>query len=110
MLFISVENFLTQTNAISRLSRDEEAALAQQMAAGDEAARQALIRSCLPLAAAYFRRAPQKIRTLRNVYACIAAVEKSVDTFHFQQGSKRFAHHLNWHMRQCITRQIADQF
>ncbi|MBQ8768373.1 MAG: hypothetical protein IJZ15_01800 [Oscillospiraceae bacterium] len=109
MLFTGVEDFLTQAKAMPRLSRSEEKALARQMAAGDQAAREALIRSYLPLAAAHIRRAPREIRTLRTVYACIAAVEKGVDSFNFQQDGETFPHHLSWRLRQCITRCIADR-
>ena len=109
MLFISVEDFFTQASAIPRLSRDEEKDLAQRMAAGDQAAREALVRGYLPMAAGRIRWAPREIHTLRTVYACIAAVEKSVDRFNFQQDSEPFVHHLGWALRQCITRCIADQ-
>ncbi len=109
MLFISVEDFLTQVSAIPRLSREEEKNLAQRMAAGDSAAREALVRGYLFMAAATIGRAPQNIRTLRTVYACIDAIEKGVDGFHFLQDGETFMHHLSWRMRQCITRCIADR-
>lgn len=109
MLFISVEDFLTQASTMPRLSRDEEKALAQRMANGDQAARETLVRSYLPMVAGRIRQAPQNIRTLRTVYACIAALEKSVDRFDFQQGSEAFVHHLGWALRQCITRCLADR-
>lgn len=110
MLFISVEDFLSQAKAMPRLSRDEEKALAAQMAAGDAAARDALIRSYLPLIAGHIQRAPQNIQTLRTVYAYIAELEKGVDRFNFQQDREPFTHHLSWRLRQCITRCIADRY
>ena len=109
MLFISVEDFLDRAQAEHRLSREEEKALAQRMADGDAAAREMLVRSHFPVVAALIRRAPENIRTLHTVYACIKAVEAAVDSFNFRQDHERFAHHLNWHLRQCITRCIADR-
>jgi len=109
MLFISVEDFLNRASAIPHLSRCEEKVLAQRMAAGDPTARQALVRSYLPQAAAVVRRAPREIRTLHTVYVCIAAVEKGVDCFNFLQDSETFAHHLGWRLRQCITRCLAER-
>lgn len=109
MLFISLEDFLAKAGTIPRLSRDEEKALAQRMNAGDEAARQALVRSYLPFVAARIRQAPREIRTLHTVYACITAMQKGVDSFNFLQDSETFSHHLSWRLRQCITRCIADR-
>ena len=109
MLFISVEDFLNQVRTLPRLDREQEKVLAQQMADGDPAAREALIRGNMYLAAAYFRRAPQDIRTLSTVYACVAALEKGVDSFHFLQDGETFAHHMSWRLRQCITRCIANR-
>ena len=109
MLFISVEDFLTKTAGIPQLSRAEEKALAEQMAAGDRAARETIVRSHLPLAASVIQRAPADIRTLDTVYACIAAVENAVDSFNFQQEGETFVHHLSWSRRQCITGCIANR-
>ncbi len=108
MLFISMEDFLTQASGIPRLSRDAEKDLAQRMVSGDRNARETLVRSQLPLVSALVRRAPQKIRTLRTVYACIATVEKGVDSFNFLQDSETFAHYLGWRLRQCIIRCLVD--
>lgn len=110
MLFISVEDFWAQARAVPRLSRAEEKALAQRMINGDQAARQALIRGYLPIAASAVRRAPQKLRTLRTAYACVAALEKGVDSFNFLQDGETFVHHLGWRLRQCITRCLVDRF
>lgn len=109
MLFISVEDFLIQAKAVSRLSRAEEKALAQRMAAGDKAARESLVRGYLPIVAFRIRLAPRQLHTLKTVYACVAVLEKSVDRFNFLQDSETFAHHLGWGLRQCITRCIADR-
>ena len=109
MLFISVEDFLTQVSAIPRLSRDEERSLAAKKAAGDSAAKEAIVEGYLYQVAAYLRRAPQQIRTLHTLYACVAALEKAVDRFDFLQDSETFTHHLSWALRQCITRCIAER-
>ena len=109
MLFISMDDFFSQVKTVSPLAWEEEQDLARQIAAGDETARKTLVRSHLPLVAAVIRRAPAEIRPLRTVYACIAAVEKSVDTFHFHRDGKAFAHHLNRYLRQCITQCIANR-
>lgn len=109
MLYISMEDFWAQADAIKPLSREQEKDLAQRMAAGDETARDALVRGYLPFVAAKIRRAPSKIHTLRAVYECIATLEKCVNRFNFQQDSEPFIHHLSWALRQCITRCIADQ-
>lgn len=108
MLFISVEDFLLQAEAIPKLTPEQEQTLAEQMATGDPAARGELIRGYLPVAAAFVRRAPRQIQTLRTVYACVAAVETGVDRFDFS-GREKFVNHLCWRLRQCITRCLADQ-
>ena len=109
MLFVSVEDFFNQVRALPRLSREEEIVFAQQMAQGDRPAREALVRGYLHMAAAYVHRAPENIRTLSTAYACVAAVEKGVDSFNFLQEGETFAHHLSWRLRQCITRCIAER-
>ena len=109
MLFITVEDFLTQAAAIAPLTREEETALARRMAQGDTAAREALVRGYLPLVAAFVRRAPASVRTLDTVYAGIAALERAVDGFDFQQTGETFAHRLSWALRQTVTRQIAER-
>ncbi len=109
MLFISVEDFFSQVSGIRHLSRTEEIELAQRMAEGDAAARDALVRSYLPMVAAHIRRAPQEIRTLHTVYTCIVSLQKGVDCFNFLQENESFVHHLSWRLRQCITRCIAQR-
>ncbi len=109
MLFVSVEDFFAQTSHIQRLSREQEKDLARNMAAGDETARETLVRSYLPMAASYVRRMPKEMQTLHAAYSCVAAVEKGVDSFNFLQDGETFVHHLSWRLRQCITRCIADR-
>ena len=109
MIFISVEDFLTKANTIPRLNRSEERALAIRMIDGDDEAKKKLIYSYLPSVAFHVRRAPENIRTLNTVYACIDALEKAIDRFDFLQDSETFAHHLSWCLRQCITKCIANR-
>ena len=109
MLFISVEDFLTQAAAITPLTREEEMALAHRLAQGDAAARETLVWGYLPFTASFVRRAPSSIRTLDTVYACVAALEWAVDRFDFQQTGETFAHRLGNVLRQTITRQIAER-
>ena len=109
MIFISVEDFFTKASTIPRLSREEEKALAIRMIDGDDEARKKLIYSYLPSVAFHVRRAPENIRTLNTVYACIDALEKAIDRFDFLQDSETFAHHLSWCLRQCITKCIANR-
>lgn len=108
MLFLSAQDFFTQAAAVPRLTREEEKQLAQAMPQ-DPAARDRLIRGYFPLVAGYIRRSPKYLRTLQTVYVCLAALEKDVDSFDFLHSNERFSHHLNWRLRQCITRCIADR-
>ena len=103
MFFISVEDFLTQTSAIPRLSRAEEDALVLRMTSGDVAAREAFVRSYLPLVMSHVCRVPQEICTLNTIYACIATVEKSVDNINALRDSEAFARHLGWGFASVIT-------
>ena len=109
MLFISLEDFYDQARKMQRMTIEQEKECALAMAQGDAQARQRLICSYLPFVAARIRRAPQEIQTLHTVYSAIATLEKGVDTFHFQQDSETFSHHLSWRLRQCLTRCIADR-
>ncbi len=107
MFFLSADDFFNKVSSIPRLSREEEKALARQMAGGDEKARETLIRNYLPYVAACIRRSSKHLQTLHTVYTCIDSLEKGVDQFDFLQDSEAFTHHLSWRMRQCITKCIA---
>ena len=109
MFFLSANDFFIKASRIPRLTREEEKTLAQQMAAGDERAREALVLGYLPFVAGYIRRCPPKLQTLSTVYTCITSLEKAVDQCHFLQDHETFIHHLSWRMRQCITKCIADR-
>ena len=109
MLYITIEDFYARAGETPRLTREQERTCAAAMAAGDTDARQRLIQSYLPYVASAIRRAPRQIQTLHTVYAAIAALEKAVDTFQFQQEGETFAHYLSWRLRQCLTRCIAER-
>ena len=109
MFFISADDFFAKAGTFSRVTREEEKALARQMADGDKAAREALVQSYLPYVAAYIRRSPRSLHTLNTVYTCISALEKAVDQFDFLQDREPFSHQLSRWLRQCITKCIANR-
>ena len=109
MLYISVEDFLSKSSGIKRLSRQEEKVLAQAMKNGSTDAREALIRSYLPQVAANVRRCGPYSQSLSLVYECLQALEKAVDSFDFSQDSETFAHRLSWWLRQTTVRHIANR-
>lgn len=109
MFFISADDFFAKAGTFSRVTREEEKALARQMADGDKAARETLVQSYLPFVAGYIRRCPRNLQTLYTVYTCIDSLEKAVERFNFLQDSEPFIHHLSWRMRQCLTKCIADR-
>jgi hypothetical protein len=108
MLFISVEDFLAKAKNAPRLTQEEEKRLAQERGQ-NTAARDRLVCGYLPLVAARIRRAPKELQNLQTVYACLAALEKGVDSFNFLQDSEPFSHHLSWSLRQCIVRRLAER-
>ena len=108
MLFINAEDFFTQAAKMSRLSREEERRLAEEMPQNADA-REQLLRSYYPMVAGYVQRMPENLRTLKSVYICLESLEKGVDSFNFLQDRESFAHHLSWRLRQCITRCIAER-
>ena len=109
MLFTDVNDFFAKASKLHRLAPIEERDLAQRMLDGDETAKQSILQSHLPLIAAYIRRAPQEIQSLHTVYACIEAVEKGIEGFDFLNSNRPFAYYVSRHLRQCITRCIADR-
>jgi hypothetical protein len=110
MIFVSVEDFFKQTSVIPPLTRQEEKILGKEKAAGNKNARDTLVEHYLPHVAAAVKHAPKEICTLKTVYACVAALEKSVDGFNFLQDSESFSHHLSWRLRQCIAQCITDRY
>ena len=109
MFFISVDDFFDKVSEISPLTKEEKTALGLQKDAGDQVAREKLLQGCFPTVASFVKRAPKEMQTLNTVYECISALEKTIDSFDFSQGSDRFAHRLCTRLRQCITKCIANR-
>lgn len=110
MVFVSVDDFLSETKKVKRLTRSEEKELGQRKNDGDTAARQALIYAYYPHVGAVIRRSPSEIKTLNTLYRCLDTLEKAVDCFNFLQDGETFSHALSFRLRQCITRCIADRY
>ena len=108
MLFINMEDFFSKANEALYIDREEEKALAARITNGDEEAKEILLKSSLRLVAAMVRRAPENIRTLQTVYACMAVAQKGVETYDPQKSNQPLSRYLSWRLRQCVTRCIAD--
>ena len=108
MLYISVQDFFEKTAEILPLGREEERACAARMRQGDEAARERLIRTYLPMIASHIKHAPQYIQGLHLVMLCVKELDSAVDTFDFLQNSESFAHRFEWQLRQIIVRHLTD--
>lgn len=108
MVYISVDDFCEKVSSFSILNRTEEVECAKQMKNGDAVARERLIQSYMPMVAAQIRHVRPDMQRLGLVYYCLQALEKAVDNFDFLQDSETFSHRLSWHLRQAVTRYIAD--
>ena len=106
MLYIRAEDFYEEARSCSAMSRQEELQCARQMREGDALARERLIRSYLPMTAAYISRMPAHRQSLRLILDCR---QKAVDAFDFFQDSEPFSHRLNWYLRSAVTKYIADR-
>lgn len=109
MIYISIDDFYEKARSFSKMSRQEEIECARQMKQGDALARERLIQSYLPMAASRIKRAPSQYQNLGLVLYCQQALEKAVDSFDFLQDSEPFSHRLNWHLRQAVTRYMAER-
>ena len=105
MLYIRAEDFYEEARSCSAMSRQEELQCARQMREGDALARERLIRSYLPMTAAYISRMPAHRQSLRLILDC----RQAVDAFDFFQDSEPFSHRLNWYLRSAVTKYIADR-
>ena len=108
MIFICKEDFFAKAAECERLPRESEKAYALQMRAGDGAAREKIICSYLPVAAAFVRRCCPDMQTLEFIYRVMVSLEKAVDSFDFQQEGETFLHRLGTVFRATVTRYIAD--
>ena len=109
MPYISVQDFFDKTAGLTKISREEELALAAAMAQGDAGARSRLIEGHLPMVAGHLRKCGTHFQTLGHLYSCLQALEKAVGSFNFLQNSESFTHRLSWWLRQATTAYIAEQ-
>ncbi len=103
MIYITIDDFYANAASCSRLTREEEIECAKLMQAGDEAARERLIKSYLPMVAGYIRRQRIDMQTLGLALHCEQALAKAVDSFNFLQDGEPFTHRLSWCLRQTVT-------
>lgn len=106
MVFSSIEDFYRQAENCSRLSRQEEIACAKAMKNGDDAAREKLIQSYIPMAAGHVKHLKPDFQTFGCVLYCVQALEKAVDSFDFLQESETFSHRLSWWLREVSVQYI----
>ncbi|MEA4822673.1 MAG: RNA polymerase sigma factor RpoD [Clostridiaceae bacterium] len=104
-----VRMYLKEIGKVDLLEPDEEIALAQRMAQGDEAAKKRLaeanLRLVVSIAKRYVGRGMQFLDLIQEGnFGLIKAVEK----FDHTKGYK-FSTYATWWIRQAITRAIADQ-
>jgi RNA polymerase primary sigma factor len=104
-----IEIYLGEISRIPLLTREEETALAQRVAAGDEAARKRMVESNLRLVVMLARRYQNRGLPLGDLIAegnlgLIRAVEK----FRWDRGT-RFSTYATWWIRQAIQRALANQ-
>ena len=105
----SVRVYLYDIGKIPLLTAEQEAAIAQRVAEGDEYAREQLIKANLRLVVSVAKRynghnVPFLDLIQEGNYGLIKAVEK----FDYTKGYK-FSTYATWWIRQAITRAIADQ-
>ena len=106
MLLIRLEDLFERAEKCRVLTTEEQIQCAVRMKDGDASARQALIDSYLPSVAGHIRRMNPDMQTLNHALHCVAALEKTVDTFNFFQDGEPFRHRLSWALRQATTRYI----
>jgi len=105
----SVRAYLREIGKIPLLSAEDEAAIAQRVAEGDEHAREQLIEANLRLVVSVAKKynghnVPFQDLIQEGNYGLIKAVEK----FDYAKGFK-FSTYATWWIRQAISRHIADQ-
>ena len=107
----SVQMYLKEIGKTALLTKDEEKELAKRSEAGDEEARQRLIRANLRLvvsiAKRYVNRSPN-LSILDLIQEGNIGLSKAVEKFDYRKGFK-FSTYATWWIRQAITRALADQ-
>jgi len=107
----AVQSYLREIGKISLLTAAQEKELAKRVEAGDEEARQQLIRSNLRLvvsiAKKYVNRSPN-LTLLDLTQEGNIGLARAVEKFDYSRGFK-FSTYATWWIRQAITRALADQ-
>ena len=106
MIFSNIEDFYEKASICARLTRQEEIDCAKKMKTGDNAAREKLIQSYIPMVAGHIKHMKPHLQTLGLVLYCMQALEKAVDSFDFLQDSEPFSHRLSWWLRQAVANYI----
>lgn len=104
-----VRMYLKEIGKISLLSLDDELALSERVAAGDEEAKNLLAESNLRLVVSIAKRyVGRNLSFLDLIQEGNMGLMKAVDKFDATKGYK-FSTYATWWIRQAITRAIADQ-
>lgn len=104
-----VRMYLKEIGKVPLLSMEEELALAERMAAGDESAKDKLVESNLRLVVSIAKRYVGKgMFFLDLIQEGNLGLMKAVEKFDYSKGYK-FSTYATWWIRQAITRSIADQ-
>lgn len=107
----SVQMYLKEIGRTPLLKQPEERELAKKIEAGDEEARQQLVRANLRLvvsiAKRYINRSPH-LSILDLIQEGNIGLSRAVDKFDYRKGFK-FSTYATWWIRQAITRALADQ-
>lgn len=107
----AVQSYLREIGKIPLLTAAQEKELAKRVEAGDEEARQQLIRSNLRLvvsiAKKYVNRSPN-LTLLDLTQEGNIGLARAVEKFDYSRGFK-FSTYATWWIRQAITRALADQ-
>ncbi|MBS3902841.1 MAG: sigma-70 family RNA polymerase sigma factor [Anaplasmataceae bacterium] len=106
----AVQVYLKEIGKTPLLTKDEERDLAKRAEAGDEEARQALMKANLRLvvsiAKRYVNRTPN-LSILDLIQEGNIGLSRAVDKFDYRKGFK-FSTYATWWIRQAITRALAD--
>ena len=104
-----VKMYLKEIGKVDLLSTDQELALAEKMAEGDEEAKQKLVESNLRLVVSIAKRyVGRGMFFLDLIQEGNLGLMKAVEKFDYTKGYK-FSTYATWWIRQAITRAIADQ-
>jgi len=107
----AVQMYLKEIGKVALLTKDQEKDLAKRAEAGDEEARQILIKANLRLvvsiAKRYVNRTPH-LSILDLIQEGNIGLSRAVDKFDYRKGFK-FSTYATWWIRQAINRALADQ-